>query len=173
MKHFDYIYEIAADNYGLVTAADAKRAGITGVELNRWTRDGRLDRLGQGVYKLVHHAPTDFDRYAEACVLVGPGAYLYGESVLAMHGLALVNPSCLSVAVKKRVRKTLPGWIRIVKGDASVPGYIEGIPSQSVADAIRSCRGSVMDDRLKQAVEEAREAGLVSRFEYESLKGEF
>lgn len=173
MKHFDYIYDLAADNYGLVTTAQAIEVGVTGVELNRWVGDGRLVRLGQGVYKLTRYIPTDFDRYAEACALVGPGAYLYGESVLAMLDLALVNPSVLSIATSKRARKVLPDWIRVVKGDTSVPAYIEGIPSQSVAQAIRSCQGSVMSERLRQAADDARKSGLVNRVEYEALKGAF
>lgn len=36
MTHFDDIYEIAADNYGLVTFAEAKDVSVTGGELDRW-----------------------------------------------------------------------------------------------------------------------------------------
>lgn len=173
MNHFDCIYEIAADNYGLVTAAAAKDAGIVSAELKRWVDDGRLERKGQGVYKLVRYIPTPYDRYAEACALVGDDAFLYGEAVLAMHDLALVNPATLTVATPTRRRKKLPPWIKVIQvteGDAT---NSEGIPCQTVADAIRTCRGSVMDERLSQAVEDARSKGLLSTVEYEILKGEF
>ena len=173
MKHFDYIYEIAADNYGLVTAAEAREGGIASVELRRWVADGRLERKGQGVYKLTRYIPTRYDKFAEACAVVGDDAYLYGESVLAMFDLALVNPAFLTVATPTRRRKKLPSWVRVVPADGGKVTSNEGIPSQSVADAIRSCRGTVMDDRLAQAVEDARTQGLVTHAEYEELKKEF
>ena len=34
--------------------------------------------------------------------MVGSGALIYGESVLAMYGLALVNPAVIFIAVKNR-----------------------------------------------------------------------
>lgn len=87
MAHFDDIYELAADNYGLITSAEAKNLGVAKSELNRWVGMGRLLKRGQGVYKLVRYAPTEYDRYAEAVALVGDGSFLFGEAVLAMHGL--------------------------------------------------------------------------------------
>lgn len=173
MRHFDEIYEIAVDNYGLVTAAEAREAGVVGAELNRWVADGRLRRLGHGLYKLVRYVPTEWDQYAEAVMQVGGDAFLYGEAVLAMHGLALVNPASLTVATPRRVRRRLPGWVRavVVEGPVRLTSY-GGIPSQTVADAILACRGSVMPGRLRDAADEARTRGLVTRREHERLKGE-
>lgn len=173
MKHFDYIYEIAADNYGLVTAAEAREAGIVSAELKRWVDDGRLVRRGQGVYRLSRYVPTPFDRYAEACALVGDDAFLYGEAVLAMFGLALVNPVMLTVATPTRRRKKLPSWIKVIQAPGDEATFNEGIPSQSVADAIMACRGIVMEERLLQAVEDARSRGLLDTAEYKALRREF
>ena len=173
MKHFDDIYDIASENYGIVTYAQAKEAGVTITELSRWTTSGRLERLGYGVYRLVRQPPSDLDMYAEACALVGKEAFIYGESALAMVDLALVNPKNITVASPKRVRKALPSWIEVVQA-ANVPQTVfEGIPTQRIADAIRTCRGAVMDERLVTAVDEARKRGLISSTEYAALKKEF
>ena len=75
MAHFDDIYDIAADGYGIITAAQAREAGAAPSELNRWCADGRLLRRGHGVYKLARWVPTPYDAYAEAVALVGGGAY--------------------------------------------------------------------------------------------------
>lgn len=40
-------------------------------------------RSRRGVHKLARWVPTPYDAYAEAVALVGGGAYLHGESVLA------------------------------------------------------------------------------------------
>lgn len=62
MTHFDDIYEIAADNYGLVTFAEAREADATGGELGRWVAQGRLKRRGRGTYRLVRRTPTQIGR---------------------------------------------------------------------------------------------------------------
>ena len=173
MAHFDDIYDIAADGYGIITAAQAREAGAAPRELTRWCADGRLLRRGHGVYKLARWVPTPYDAYAEAVALVGGGAYLHGESVLAMHGLALVDPRAIEVATPKRVRRRLPSWVEPViapKGERATS--YEGIPSQRVADAIESCAGSVMPARLLEAAKQARGEGLVTAGEYERLERE-
>ncbi len=172
MNHFDKIYEIAADNYGLVTAAQVREMGISKSELRRWVEGNRLERRGRGVYKLTKYAPTQLDRYAEAVALVGEDSFLVGEAVLAMHNLALVNPRRLGVGTPKRVRKILPEWIELVTTEGKTTTYYEGIPSQTITEAILDCRGRVLTERLLSAAGEAREEGLISNADLETLKKE-
>lgn len=174
MKNFDKLYETAAERYGLITVEDAAELGIHRKQLLLWQSMGRLERCGRGVYRIRYHVPTPCDHYAEAVALVGPEAIIYGDAVLAMHNLALVNPKQIQVAVGKRVRRKLPRWIRLVRKPAGTKEEMfEGIPCQTVADAIRACRGTVMDGRLADAIDEAERQGLVGRREYLELKQEF
>ena len=172
MKHFDEIYEVAADNYGIVTAAQARKLGISKSELSRWVDIGRLERRGRGVYKLVMYTPTELDPYAEAVALVGDDSFLLGETVLAMHGLALVNPRKLSIGTPKRVRKNLPSWIEAVTVTGKDTTHYEGIPSQTRRDRghTRDCRGRVLAERLRDAADAARESGLITKSEHQRLK---
>jgi len=125
------------------------------------------------VYRTVQYIPTPYDKFAEAVTLVGSGAVIYGESVLAMHGLALVNPAVIHVAVKNRVRKKLPTYIEIIyPGAALSETEYEGIPSQSVFEAILVCRSTVMTDRLIEAVSEAERQGLISEMEATAARQE-
>lgn len=172
MAHFDDIYEIAADNYGLVTAREAADAGATSVELGRWVKAGRLEHRGHGLYKIAHYIPTDYDRFAEAVALVGPGAYLMGISVLAMHNLGFVNPPKITVATRRRVRRRLPEWVEVVRAEGPAPTSYEGIPSQSVADALLACKGKVMGERLSDAMNDAYAKGLLKDEDRKRLKGE-
>jgi len=173
MSYYDAIYEHAADNYGLITSREADALGIPRMDLVKKAQRGLLERLGYGVYRLTRYFPTMLDKYAEAVALVGPGSFIFGESVLAMHELALVNPRRITVATPNRVRKALADFINLVpaKSGTETTSY-EGIPSQSVADAIRECRTSVMPDRLLDAVEDARKQGLVTEAEVRSLNKE-
>ncbi|MBQ9020662.1 MAG: type IV toxin-antitoxin system AbiEi family antitoxin domain-containing protein [Eggerthellaceae bacterium] len=174
MTHFDEIYEIAADNYGLVTAAQAKETGVVGAELNRYVQDGRLTKIGHGLYKLTRYIPTDYDAYAEAVAHLGEGAYLYGDAVLAMHNLGFVNPRQIKVATDRRVRKTLPAWIKPVKPEVHTEVVFDnGIPAQSVTDAIITCKKTVMTDRLLDAIHDAQRQHLLYLGDFEKLKEEF
>ena len=173
MAKFDDIYEIAADNYGLITSGEAASAAVTRTELSRFASDGRLERRGRGVYRLVRWVPTPYDRFAEAVALVGEGAVLYGEGVLAMLELALVNPRAIPVATPRRVRKSLPAWVKVLRTDAvgRTASYF-GIPCQHAADAILACKGRIMGERLIQAATDARREGWIDKAEERRLRKE-
>ena len=170
MTKFNDIYELAADNYGLITSAQAREIGITNNELVQYAKRGKIEHIGQGLYRLAHYIPTPYDSYAQAVAFIGSDAYLYGESVIAMHELAPTNPTYIHVATPKRVRKKLPAYMKVIQrieeDDTTV---YEGIPSQSVANAIRSCRGRMMDDRLRDATFAARAKGYLTRAEEQEL----
>lgn len=170
MTKYDDIYELAADNYGLITSAQARAIGVTNNELVQYAQRGKVERVGQGLYRITHYVPTPYDSYAEAVALVGPGAYLYGESVIAMHELAPTNPSYMHVATPNRVRRKLPSYMKVfhIPEGGKITLY-EGIPSQTVADAIYSCRGRIMDERLRDATLKARAKGYLTRAEEQEL----
>lgn len=162
MSQFDDLIEVALGNFGLISAAQAADMGIRTKDISEWVRLGRLDRRGWGVYRISHYVPSDFDRYAEAVAIVGKDSFIWGESVLAMLNLALVNPLRVDVATSRRLRKRLPDWIRLVRPPKGVNAEnIEGVPCQNLADAIRCCRGRVMTERLVDAVREAERKGFL------------
>lgn len=170
MTVYDNIYEIAADNYGIVTTAEANKAGAANKDILRFVKDGRLIKIGRGVYRTKYHVPTANDPYAECVALVGPEAYLYGESVIAMHELIPTNPKRINIATAKRVRKKLPAGIRVIKRpDIADTASYEGIPSQTVSAAIRSCMNTIMSERLIMATRRAREKGLIGTEEESEL----
>jgi predicted transcriptional regulator of viral defense system len=161
MAHYDDIYEVAADNYGIVTSAEAKELGVSDKEMSALAKRGSLIRRGHGVYRLARYIPTPYDAYAEAVALVGQSAHLYGESVIAMLGLAPTNPARIFVATPARIRKVLPGHIVVVRASDTTTRY-EGIPSQSVFDAIGACKKTMLPDRLEEATNEARSQGFIT-----------
>jgi hypothetical protein len=170
MTSYEKIYELAADNYGFVTTKEAASVGVPKREMAALAKRNRLVRHGYGVYRLAtHYLPTEYDGYAEAVLLAGDGAAVWGESVLAMHDLALVNPPQIHVSTNRRVRRTLPAWIKLTNRTSGEIDYYHGIPCQSLADAFRSCKGAVMRERLLEAVKDAQEKGLLKLGEIDCL----
>lgn len=173
MSYYDDIYEHAVDNHYLVTTADAADLGIPVVELGKLSSRGRLERLGNGVYRLSRNVPSDADPYAVAVARVGRDAYLWGESVIELLGLAPTTPGRIWVATPHRMRKSLPKEVEVVR--ANTPALLDsydGIPGQRVADAIRACAGRIMPERLHDAMEKGRELGYVTPSEERGLIGE-
>lgn len=174
MKHWEIVNEIGLENYGIVTTDDVKGVCNPSIELPRWVKIGRMENIGRGVYRLCQYVPSEYDQYAEAVALVGKEAFIYGVSVLAMHNLALVNPSKVTVASNVRTRRQLPKWIDVVKPARNTRrDDFNGIRSQGVADAIMTCRKSLMNERLVSAVIDAKNRGLIDHKEAQFLEKEF
>lgn len=173
MTHYQQLFDIAADNYGIVTSAQAKEEGISDKEMSAFASRGRIRRLGRGVYKIEDWIPVENDPYAEAVALVGPCACLYSESVLAVLGLAPTNPTCITVVTPKRVRKTLPKRVCVESVPVGAEStYYEGTPCEPAVDATSFCRSGLMPNRLEDAVREACRHGYLTEGEERALLAE-
>ncbi len=171
MTNFDKIYEIAVDNYGLISTKQANNEGVTNAELARFVKQAKLTRRNQGLYKLVKYVPVNEDIYAEAVMTVGEDAYLYGTAVMALLALGLVNPNRLTIATPKRVRKKMPPWIELVNRDKKEEvTQILGIPSQNLVEAFKPCKDKIMPDRLDQAMQDAYNQGYINNDELHILR---
>jgi len=167
----EVVREIALDHYGYVTTEQAAEAGVPAVELPKLAARGGLENVAYGLYRVPDIPPTAYDQFAEALMRVGEGAYLHGESVLALFGLADVNPRQIKVAVRRRARPQLPPFVELtqVKDDAPTTFY-EGLEAQPVAEAILECRGRIERGRLREAVKQARKEGLLTTTEWHRVR---
>lgn len=171
MKYRDVVREIALDHYGYVTTEQAATAGVPAVELPKLAARGGLENVAYGLYRVPDIPLTAYDRFAEALLRVGEGAYLHGESVLALFGLADVNPRRIRVAVPRRKRTRLPPLIVLTHVKHNVrTTYYEGLVSQPVADAILECRGRIETERLLGAAKQARKEGLLTTTEWQRVR---
>ena len=166
MTYYNQIFEEAIGNYGIISSARAREIGIPPIELVKLARRGRLRRLGYGVYKLVQYspAPDGLDAYADSVALVGDGAYLYAQSVLAMHHLCPTNPARIYIGTPNRCRKRLGAGIIVADcRPCEELEWYDGIPSQTVADAILASRGTIMEERLAEAIATALDNDLIDK----------
>ncbi|WP_165045380.1 type IV toxin-antitoxin system AbiEi family antitoxin domain-containing protein [Adlercreutzia sp. ZJ138] len=171
MSYYDDIYEIAVDNYYLISTEDAYEAGVPPIELAKLAHRGKLENISRGLYRLTKYVPSSYDPYAIAVARLGRKAYLYGESVIGMLDLAPTDPNRIFVAVPTRTRRKLPSGVRVRKpGKEDVVTFYEGIPSQNVATAIRAARQTMMSERLLAATKEAKAQGYLTKREYEELE---
>lgn len=171
MKYREIVREIAQDQYGYVTTRDAAAAGVPAVELPKLAARGGLENVAYGLYRVPDIPPTRYDQFAEALLRVGKGAYLHGESVLALLELGDVNPRRINVATSRRARSQMPAFIALSRGRAEGRTVLyEGLASQPVADALLECRGRIERDGLRIAAEQARDDGLLTTTEWRRVR---
>ena len=168
------LYALAAEHHGFVTTEMARAIGVPSVEVRKLAARGGMSNIARGLYRVEGIDGGDRAPYAEAVLRVGDDAHLVGDSVLAFHDLALVNPRRIKVGTPRRVRKDLPSHIQLVhtRTDPADLTEYDGIPSVTVAAALRDSIGAVMPDRLREATERAADEGLVRRRDATALIAE-
>jgi len=172
--HRRVLHDRALDQYGYVTPTDAEALGVPAIELRKIAQRGGLDHVAYGLYRFDDIPMTGLDTYMEAVLRCGPDAHLTHDAVLALHGLAQVNPRRTRVGTPHRVRRDLPesiGLIRQTIDPEDLTSY-EGIPSTTVRRALVDCRDILMIDRLTEATQEAGRRGLVARHQLGALLDE-
>lgn len=171
VKYREIVRGIALDHYGYVTTKEAAEAGVPAGELPKLAARGGLENVTYGLYRVPDIPPTAYDQFAEALLRAGEGAYLHGESVLALFGLADVNPRQIKVSVRRRARPKLPPFVELTHAKEVVrTTFYEGLASQPVADAILECCGRVETERLLDAAKQARREGLLTTTEWRRVR---
>lgn len=171
MTYRERLKEVAEDQYGFITTADLASLKIPAVEVRKMAARGKLHHVRRGVYKFPDTKPTGRDDFAAALVGVGEDAYLVRDAVLALHGLAHVNPNKIRVATARRIRHKIPTFVAVEQRQADDEVEVfEGLKTTRVARAILACQGLVMTERLNKALDDARDQGLVTRKEFLNVR---
>lgn len=171
MSYRAELRDIANENHGVVTVRAAQEAGVPAVEVRKLAHRGALERLGYGVYRMVDAPRGPLDEFAEAVALVGEGALLADEAVLAAYDLGQVNLRRIPVATSARVRRALPRTIQVVHRDVDEcdRSDVDGIPAMTVAAALRQVAPTMLPERVARAALTAAARGLISEDDKDHL----
>lgn len=171
MGRIDIIYD-NVDDFGLITSAEARDLGFSNSDLVQFARRGKLERVAQGVYKMPVWPYQEESAYAIAVKAAGEGAFLYGESVVALLGLGATDPRKLWIGVVRRTRRCLGEHVALVVDGQTAPTYYLGVPSQPLSHALVAASGSMGTTRAKAAALEARRLGYLTASDYDRVVGE-
>jgi predicted transcriptional regulator of viral defense system len=178
-RNFKALYEIAEDNYGFLTVDDARGVGIRPQRLAEMARRGSLHREGLGLYRLDPFPAHALDNYRKATLWpYGVEGVLSHETALDLYELSDVNPAKIHITVPKRYRlrrREAPPAYRFHHEDLDTHDITQhkGLPIVTTAKAILQCHEAHMRrDLLRQALEQARQRGLLNRSAYAELMHE-
>ncbi len=175
-KTYERVYEIAVDQFGFFTTAQALEVGATRQSLEMMAKRAKVERVSHGVYRVNTIPVTRWDPYMEATLW--PGRHqgiLSHETVLELHGISDVNPEKIHVTVPKRYRthRVVPSMYVLHHNDidAREVDSFEGIPTSTVIRAIEDCHRTHLGQALlEQAIEDGFKRGLLTQIEAQTLR---
>lgn len=161
MTTMDRLLEVAGQQRGFVTAADAAGVDVDPVELRKLAARGRLERISHGVYRFPTFPRRPNDELMAAVLWTGKRGVIGGQSALAFLDLCDVNPHRIELVVPPDYRPRRAGGEqyrirRTVLGSRDID-IVDDIPVVTPAIAIGMAVAARMDPRLiEQAIRTAR-----------------
>ena len=165
---WDALWDVAVDQYGCVTSADAQTLGLPDSTLGKMAARGRLQRVSYGVYRFPQWPVGANDHLMRAVLWTrDPQAMLSHETALDVWDLCDVNPSKIHVTVPKKRplrRQVVPAAYVVHREDLGEKdrGWWEQIPAVTPDCAIRQgIADGLRPSLIGQAIEQALSRSLI------------
>jgi len=173
---WDALWEIASSQEGLFTTKQAEAAGYYPQLLHKYIKNGRINRIRRGIYRVVHFPPGEHEDLVAVWLWADQAGVFSHDTALFLHDL--------SDALPARVHLTLPlAWqerrLRVPKGVSLHYGHIQeserswvgAVPVTQPLRTIEDCaRNHVSPELVEQALVQANERGLITKAQMEKLK---
>jgi predicted transcriptional regulator of viral defense system len=176
------LYELAEEQAGYFTAAQAREAGLHQVRLAQLHQRGDIERVTRGVYRLTRYPISTLGQYMEAALwpqVRRPDVHgvISHESALAIYGLSDASPAKVHVTLpaELRIRRAVPKYLVIHYADLKPKDVqrVEGVPVTTAARAIRDAHANHLGPALiRQAIIDGRRTGHLTLDEADNLEGE-
>lgn len=142
---------------GVITLAQARRAGLSQDAINRRLRSGHWQRCSRGVYFAADRHFTDSARLRAAVLAYGPRACGSGLAAAWWHGLSKFAPEIVEVTVARKSRLHHQPGTRLRRRDLSPRDVVEraglrvtAMPLTVVEAAVRRGGGPKLMDAALQ-----------------------
>lgn len=113
LTDIEKLREIALDQHGLVTTAQAEEAGVSRPALSYLAKHGRIDRVDRGIYRISQVPITENDRLQQALLWAGEESYLSHDTALAAWDICDINPMKIHISIPKVVGSTRVVMMRL------------------------------------------------------------
>ncbi|MGE2721373.1 DUF559 domain-containing protein [Mycolicibacterium celeriflavum] len=149
---------------GVITLAQARRAGLSQDAINRRLRSGHWQRCSRGVYFAADRHFSDSARVRSAVFAYGETASASGLAAAWWHGISKFAPEIVEVTVPRNSRLRHQPGTRLRRRDLSPRDVVErsglrvtALPLTVVEAAVRRGGGpKLMDTALQRHVELAQ-----------------
>jgi predicted transcriptional regulator of viral defense system len=167
-----------AKSQGVIRTKDVERAGIPRVTLTRLVREGRLVRIGRGLYTLPEHSLSEHESLIQVASHTSHGVFCL-LTALRFHGLTTQSPFEVWVAIPNKFRAPKLDYpaVRVFRfsGQALMEGVetheVDGVEIRvyGVAKTVADCFKYRNKIGLDVALEALREAWHEKRVSMDEL----
>jgi predicted transcriptional regulator of viral defense system len=165
MPDHDALYQLAEQQAGYFTAAQAREAGFTYSLLSYHVGTGRFERVRPRVYRIVQFPSSPHEDLYVAWLQAGPHAVISHDSALVLYDLSDLLPHRIHVTVPRTVSRRRPELQLHTKRlePEDVTRY-EGLPVTTVLRTLVDVAAAgLADEQVQQTIQEALRRGLVTR----------
>ncbi len=158
MSQWNEVTEFFAGHHGVADRKTLDKLDVTRHELQRWVADGRLDRIGPRVWRLVGSPPTLEQRLMAGLLSLGPNAMVSHEAAARLHGFDRTPPDRIEFLVphanrNSRLAETVHCSHHVRPIDAvTVDGFRVTSATRTILDLANI---QVHPDRLRAAIDSA------------------
>jgi predicted transcriptional regulator of viral defense system len=175
--HYRSLYDLAADQHGYFTVAQAREGGVSRMALVMMARRGTVERVSHGVYRLAQFPVSTVGQYLEATLWPGGGVQgvISHETALSLYEVSDVSPARIHVTVPRafRTHRMVPAHLVLHRADLDEldTDVIEGIPVTTLERTVRDCASAHLGaGLLRDAIADGRRLGLLSRSAAQKLR---
>ena len=172
---WDALFEVASEQEGLFTTAQAAEAGYSPQLLQKHLHGGRIRHVRRGIYRLVHFPPGEYEDLVAVWLWSGSAGVFSHETALALHGLSDALPSRAHLTVPadwNRRRLRVPRGVVLHHADVprSDRAWVGSLPVTAPLRTLADCAaGGVAPDLVQQAKDQAVARGLVTPAEVAAI----
>ncbi|TQC46532.1 hypothetical protein EEB14_25675 [Rhodococcus sp. WS4] len=180
--------EFGAEQWGLITSAQARALGVTAVQMKRLADRGALERVHHGIYRMTRlpYDPRQDLRVAWVALDLNtpawerlsqpfPGGVVSHRSAAHLHDLGDLDADVAELTCSRRVRLSLPD-VRIHTGTVDIDDWtvVDGLPVTTARRTIADlAAGGIDGGHLAGIVRDALAHELVSIAELEKTLASF
>lgn len=173
---WDHLFELAVGQEGHFTTRQASEAGYSSQLLLKYLRNGRVDRIRRGVYRMVHYPASDNEDLVVLWLWSEGQGVISHESALMLHDLSdvLAKKGSLTVPIAwKQRRLRVPKAVSLYYADLGKAERttVGAIPLTSVRRTISDCiAASVAPEFITAAIRRALRRNLITKAEATALR---
>jgi predicted transcriptional regulator of viral defense system len=165
MPDHEALYEIAEQQGGYFSTAQAREAGFGYSLLSYHVRSGRFERIRPRIYRFVQFPASPHEDLYVASLQAGPEAVISHDSALALYDLSDLLPNQVHVTIPRTASRRRLGLVlhtnRLEPKDVT---RYEGLPVTTVLRTLVDVTvAGLPDEQVYQAIHEALRRGLVGR----------
>jgi predicted transcriptional regulator of viral defense system len=159
------LYQIAEDQAGYFSLAQAREIGLRRNQIYRELKRGKFEKAGWGIYRFVQFPASRFEETHVAVLSAGHNSVVGFQTALYVYDLSDIIPDEIHLILPSTSSRRRPGirvhTIQLAPEDVT---HFEGLPITTVDKTIIDCAFAYVDDgQIEMAIFQSLQRGMTTK----------